>query len=555
MSSTDPTAPTDDKRAAATHTGALASAVRIVSGLTLLSRFAGLARDVVTARLFGDTALGSAFRAAYAVPNLFRRLFGEGALSAAFLPEYTLLRRDDPKTADELATLTVRMLTLTTGLLTLVMEVVLAAVLHFGTHDGERTLSIKLIMLMLPMMPMVCLTAILGGMLQALGRFGPPAAAPIVLNLFQIAAGLAFYFDWTTDRIATAYWVGGAAVVASVVQIAWSLASMRGRVRWSAAGDLARAAKDRVHKKFLPAMLGLGTLQLNTMMDVAIAMWPVWVGPTIAGVAFPLDKQSNAILSYTQTIYQFPLGVFGIAVATAIFPMLSRCADRNGEFVEVLRRGLRLSLFIGLPASAGLWLVREDLIHTALSGGEHGFSKEGVVRAAAVLAGFSPAIWAYSLNHVFTRAFYAKGDTTTPMRVAIASVALNLVLNWSLIWTLREAGMAYATAIAAIAQCAVLGYLLTRRVGVIVLNAHTLAAFVRVTIASAAMGACVWGVHRIWPGAESWWARLFRLSACCAAGVVSFGAIALVWRLPELKWLRERAPRGERGDVAGVSME
>lgn len=555
MSSTDATASTSDQQAATAQTGALSSAVRVVSGLTLLSRFAGLARDVVTARLFGDTALGSAFRAAYAVPNLFRRLFGEGALSAAFLPEYTLLRRDDPKTADELATLTVRMLTLTTGALTLVIEVVLALVLMLGHHDAERALSIKLIMLMLPMMPMVCLTAILGGMLQALGRFGPPAAAPIVLNLFQIVAGLAFYFEWTTDRIATAYWVGGAAVVASVVQILWSLAAMRGKVRWSAAGELARAAKERVHKKFLPAMLGLGTLQLNTMMDVVVAMWPVWIGPTIAGVAFPLDKQSNAILSYTQTIYQFPLGVFGIAVATAIFPLLSRCADRNGEFVEVLRRGLRLSLFIGLPASAGLWLVREDLIFTALSGGHHGFSNEGVLRAAAVLAGFSPAIWAYSLNHVFTRAFYAKGDTTTPMRVAIGSVVLNLALNWSLIWSMREAGMAYATAIAAIFQCAVLGYLLTRKIGMIVLDAPTLAAFVRITIATAAMGACVWGVLHAWPHSASWWERVFRLAACCGAGVVSFGAIALVWRLPELKWLRERTPRGPRSEVTGVSME
>lgn len=542
-------------RAAASHTGVLATAVRVVSGLTLLSRFAGLARDIVTARLFGDTALGSAFRAAYAVPNLFRRLFGEGALSAAFLPEYTMLRRDDPKTADELATLTVRMLTLTTGVLMLVIEVALAVVLVLGTHDAERALSIRLIMLMLPMMPMVCLTAILGGMLQALGRFGPPAAAPIVLNVFQIAAGLAFYFGWTTERNTTAYWVGGAAVVASVVQIAWSLAAMRGKVRWGGAGELARAAKARVHAKFVPAMLGLGTLQVNTMMDVVIAMWPVWVGGTILGVGFPLDKQSHAILSYTQTIYQFPLGVFGIAVATAIFPVLSRCADRVGEFVEVMRRGLRLSLFIGLPASAGLWLVREDLIFTTFSGGEHGFSEEGVGRAAAVLAGFSPAIWAYSLNHVFTRAFYAKGDTTTPMRVAIGSVVLNLVLNWTLIWTLREAGMAYATAIAAVVQCAVLGYLLTRRVGVIVLDSRTLGAFVRITIATAAMGACVWGVWWMWGGAGTWWARVFRLSACCGAGVASFGLIAVVWRLPELRWLRERAPRGARGEVAGMSME
>mgnify|MGYP000915412724 FL=1 len=208
--------------------GALAAAVRLVSGLTLISRFAGLARDIVTARLFGDELLASAFRAAYALPNLFRRLFGEGALSAAFLPEYTQLRRDQPDLANQLASLTVRLLTLVTGCLLLVVEAALLLVMLFAPQDPGRSLSIQLMMLMLPMMPMVCITAILGGMLQAHGRFGPPAAAPIILNLFQILAGGAFYLGWTGDATRTAYLVGGAAVLASAVQVVWSWWALRG---------------------------------------------------------------------------------------------------------------------------------------------------------------------------------------------------------------------------------------------------------------------------------------------------------------------------------------
>ncbi|MCE7973644.1 MAG: murein biosynthesis integral membrane protein MurJ [Leptolyngbya sp. PLA1] len=533
------------------HSG-LGRAVRTVSGLTLVSRFAGLARDVVTARLFGDDALGSAFRAAYALPNLFRRLFGEGALSAAFLPTYVILRRDEEARADELATVVVRALTLVTSVLTLAAMGVLVLLLAVLPADEERSLSFKLMLLMLPMMPAVCLTAILGGVLQAVGRFGPPAAAPIVLNVFQIGAGLVFYAGLMADRVMAAYLVGAAAVVASLVQIVWSLWALRGRVKWGAAAGAAREHARAVFDKFLPATVGLGAVQLNSVMDMVIAMWPLWVGPTVLGVAVPLDAKSNAVLSYTQTIYQFPLGVFGIAVATAVFPMLSRAADRGEEFAGVLRRGLRLSLFIGLPATLGLIVVRHDLVAVIFGGGgRHSFTPEGVARCADALLGFSVGVWAYSLNHVYTRAFYARGDTGTPMRVAVGSVLLNLALNLTLIWPLREAGMAWATGIAATVQCAVLGWLCQTRLGVRSLDRGTLTGMARITALSLLMAAGVWVAGWIGPPAAGWGAHLLRLCVGVACGVVVFGAGAVMLRLPELRWLLARGG----GPAGPVSME
>lgn len=533
------------------HAG-LGRAVRTVSGLTLVSRFAGLARDVVTARLFGDDALGSAFRAAYALPNLFRRLFGEGALSAAFLPTYVILRRDDEARADELATVVVRALTLVTSVLTLLAMGVLVLLLVLLPADEERGLSFKLMLLMLPMMPAVCLTAILGGVLQAVGRFGPPAAAPIVLNAFQIGAGLVFYAGLMTDRVMAAYLVGASAVLASLVQIAWSLWALRGRVRWGAAAGAARRHARGVFDKFLPATVGLGAVQLNSVMDMVIAMWPLWVGPTVLGCAVPLDAKSNAVLSYTQTIYQFPLGVFGIAVATAVFPMLSRASDRADEFAAVLRRGLRLSLFIGLPATLGLIVVRHDLVAVIFGGGgRHSFTPEGVARCADTLLGFSVGVWAYSLNHVYTRAFYAKGDTGTPMRVALGSVALNLMLNLSLIWPLREAGMAWATGISATVQCVVLGWLCHARLRVRPLDGGTLAGMARIGALSAVMAAGVWGAGLLCPAAAGWGAHLLRLCVGVASGVVVFGVGAVVLRLPELRWLLAR----EGGATGPVAMD
>ncbi|MBS0196035.1 MAG: murein biosynthesis integral membrane protein MurJ [Planctomycetes bacterium] len=538
------------------HAGTLAAAVRVVSGLTLLSRFAGLARDVVTARIFGDAVLGSAFRAAYALPNLFRRLFGEGALSAAFLPEYTQLRRDEPRVADELATLTIRVLTLVTGGLTLVLELVLLAILLIAPKDESRGLSLQLMMLMLPMMPMVCITAIMGGMLQAHGRFGPPAAAPIILNIFQIAAGVAFYLGWMTDKVNTAYLVGIAAVAASVVQIVWSWWALRGLVRWGRAGADAVRHGRKVLGRFVPAMLGLGTLQLNTMMDMVIAMWPVWVGPMMFGHAVSLDKSSNSILNYTQSLYQFPLGVFGLAVATAVFPMLSRATNDPAEFAMVLRRGLRLSLFIGLPATAGLMLVRHDLVYVIFSGGKSGFSADGVERAAAVLMGFSPGVWAYSLNHVLTRAFYAKHDTHTPMRVAVAMVGLNLTLNLVLMWPLREAGLAWATAIASFAQLTCLMVLCRTRLHVAPMDRETILAFARIALAVIVMSLGVWATMHYWPAAERWWPRLVRLAASVLAGAVTFAVAAAVMRMPEVRWLMARGGRGGGGDaMGGMSFE
>ncbi|MFO0830804.1 MAG: murein biosynthesis integral membrane protein MurJ [Phycisphaerales bacterium] len=538
------------------HAGFLAAAIRVVSGLTLLSRFAGLARDVLTARLFGDGAVGSAFRAAYALPNFFRRLFGEGALSAAFLPEYTLLSRDDPARASALASRVVWLVTLATGVITLVAEAALLARTAFWPADPELSMSIRLIMLMLPMMPMVCVTAILGGMLQAHGRFAVPAAGPIILNLFQIAAGAVFYAGLLSGRTLAAYVVGISAVVATLATVFWSLHALRGKVTWTRGFEESREAGKRVLERFLPAVLGLGTLQLNTMIDTVIAMWPIWLGPTMFGHDTPLDARSNAILSYTQTLYQFPLGVFGIAVATAVFPLLSRASDKPSEFTAHLRRGVRLSLFIGLPASVGLILVRHDLVGVIFGGGRRSFTDEGLGRCAAVLLGFAPAVWVYSLNHVLTRAYYAKGDTRTPMRIAVTCVGINITLNFSLIWTLREAGLAWATASSAAVQCLLLQMFLHRRLSVRLWDGDTLWAVARTSLIALLMGVCVLGVAKVLPAGDRWAERVPRLAGCVCTGGVAYALIALLLRAPELRWLMHRAPPGSSKDgMSGMSFE
>ncbi len=528
----------------------LGAAVRVVSLLTIGSRLGGLVRDVVTVRLFGDTWIGSAFAAAFSAPNLFRRLFGEGALSAAFLPEYTALDRDDPEAARRFASRSMRWLVGVTGALTVVIELVLLLLLFTLTPDPERDLSLRLVLVMMPFMPMVCATAILSAMLQTHGKFAPGAAAPILLNFGLVLAAAPFLFHPSPDRIFAAYLLSFATLITGALQVMWTLAALRPSIRWTRDTTGTLAPMRRLGKRFVPVVIGLGTIQLNSAIDTLIAMWPLWVGPTMFGLACPLDDASNAILTYTQRLYQFPLGVFGIAVATAAFPMLSRAAKDPVAFADTLRRSMRLSLFIGIPASLGLILVRHDLIAVLFTGGS-GFSASGAARSASVLLGYCVAIWAYSLNHVSTRAFYARGDTRTPMKVAIAAVLLNLVLNFAFIWQLREAGLAWATASSAMAQCLALLWIQARHTHRDTLDRATIMAIARILALAALMAAVTWGTLLLLGLAPRWntnpwlW-HLIRLLAGVSAGGLSYLALTRSLRCPELSWLLARGGGGAR---------
>jgi len=502
----------------------IAPAVRTIASLTLLSRIGGLARDLVTARVFQDSLAGSAFAAAFAIPNLFRRMLGEGALAGAFLPEYTRALRDGPATAHALLRWTLVRLLALTSLLTIAGEVLLFVLLA-ALDDPNRAFSLRLIMVMLPLMPMVCLTAILAAALQAHGRFAPGAAAPIILNIcIIVGASLHFFVPRLSPR-ASAYAIGIAAIAAGMAQLAWCGTELRRRTPAATSGADAEPHARRVLTRFVPVALGMGTMQINALLDTVIAMWPTWIGPTMLLWPVPLDERSNAVLSYTQRLYQFPLGVFGIAVATAAFPALSRLRDRREDFFGALRTAMGLSLFISLPASVGLLLVRDDLTRV-MFGGASGFSEDGLARAGTVLAAYAIGVWAYSLNHVLVRACYASGDTSTPTRLALASVGLNLVLNLTLVWFLREAGLALSTAISQVAQVGALFLVLRRR------GARLPDDVARYLGMSVTMGIIVVGVLMLAPEQTSWSRSLIRLLLAVAAGIITYGVLS-AWLAPQ----------------------
>jgi putative peptidoglycan lipid II flippase len=516
-----------------------------VASVTLLSRIGGLVREVIIGRIFGDKAVGSAFAFAFAIPNMFRRLLGEGALSAAFIPAYIEARRAGEGDAARLASLTIAALAAIASAITLVVEVVLLALLLLAPPTADRSLLLRLTMVMLPFMPLICIVAILAGMLQVHGRFAASSSGPLVLNTFMVVVGAYFLYTGQLAGRGVAYVLGVATVASAGTQLFWFLRLLRPYVNWTLKYREAVPRARAMFGKFIPVAIGMGTLQLNAFMDNLIATFALWYSPTLLGYAYPLDTGSNSILAAANRLYQFPLGVFGIAVATAAFPLLSRDAGNPAAFLHTLRRALRLSLFIGLPASVGLALVSRDVTAVMYSGGRTAFSAGGIARAGAVVVGFAPGIWAYSLTHVFTRAFYSLGDTRTPMKLAMCMVALNFVLNITLIWPLREAGLAWSTSISAMLQCVILAWLcrsLLRRSGgeAPLVDAETRGSVVRTIFSTAAMAGAVIGLLRLFPAPATWTAHATALGVAAGAGIVAFVGAAVVLRAPELKWLLHR---------------
>ncbi|MBG83954.1 MAG: murein biosynthesis integral membrane protein MurJ [Phycisphaerae bacterium] len=508
---------------------------RTVMSMTALSRLTGLGREAVLSRFFGTDAILSTYFFAFMIPNLFRRLFGEGALAAAFLPNYEKLTREDPQMAGKLATATLGVVAIGLGLFVLIAELVLLGISFFV---GDGNTAIYLVMIMLPYAPLVCLVAILGAMLQVHGRFGPTSAAPIILNMFiTIAAvvGFGLMEKMSTNQFLVVCLMSFAVVIAGLVQLIWSWAALRPHASLPLRIAGVRSHVTDMFRRAGPMILGLGVLQVNTLIDGLIASYRNYMGTSnFLGYTWPLDESAMAVLTFAQRLYQFPLGVFGIAVATAIYPMLAKLADDKPAFTDIVHRGLRLVFFIGLPASLGLIVVARPLTGSLLQGAA--FDNADTNRVAFVLLGYASCVWAYSMIQVITRAFYARNDTVTPVKIALYVVGLNLVLNLVLIWTpLKEAGLAWSTAICATLQVMLLLWHLRRHVDSPI-GVATLPSMLKTCILSIVMIVVLGALMLTLPSGKSWLQQVQSLAVLVAAGSIIFAGGAAMLRMPELKW-------------------
>lgn len=440
--------------------------------LTVVSRVLGMVRDMVFAFFLGAGGVMDGWVIAFMIPNLSRRLFGEGAASSSLIPIYSQELEKDRHRADRLA------LTVATVVFVVLTAVVIAGEILiwilYASSDYEATrLKLALCGVMLPYMVMVCTVAILAGILNTHRHFAAPAAAPVVLNVLLI--GSLCFGGWVLKVPAPilVFLAAGAVLLTGIVQMAMHVPPMRScGVPLRPAWDIRSPAFRRVLALMGPMVLGLTATQINTLADNFIALWlsgSVEKGPffELLGrrIDYPLWEGAVSQLFYAQRLYQFPLGVFGISLATAIFPVMSADAARR-DFASLRRtvsRGLRCSVFISLPATIGLLLVGESLVSVIFERGE--FSSADTIGTTFTLAFYVLGLSGYFAQQVLTRAFYSLQESDIPAKSAVVAVLVNVCLNLTLVWFLGAGGLAASTAICSYIQVAILVTVLRRQLG------------------------------------------------------------------------------------------
>ncbi|MDA0832184.1 MAG: murein biosynthesis integral membrane protein MurJ [Planctomycetota bacterium] len=445
--------------------------LRVVGMWTLFSRVLGLFRDIGMAVLFGNGAVMDAFSVAFRIPNLARRLFGEGALTTAFLPAFIKeLQESGTASAWRLANAIFVLLTIGLTAVVLVGEIALA-IWNWGFDVSPETrLLIELTAVMLPYLLCICLAAQVSAVLHAFQRFAWPAFVPVVLNLAWLGAiGLIFLFPESFGPPATQVRIVSIAIVfAGVLQLGVQLPTLRRLgFRYDREWTSAKREVMQVGERMLPIVIGLSIIQFNTLCDGLIA-WgfsaPELVNKPNVMTWHPLESGTASALYFGQRLYQFPLGVFGVALGTVIFPLLSRHAQAGewDRLKEDLTYGLRLVVVVGIPASAGLILLAKPLASLFF---EHGaFDSEDAWQTSRMIVGYGLGVWAYCGLLILYRGFYAMGDQLTPLKIGTVSVVINLMLNLTLIWWIGGMGLALSTSISATVEIGVAFWLMQRRI-------------------------------------------------------------------------------------------
>ncbi len=521
---------------------------------TLASRVLGLARDMATAALLGlgEGGVMDALVVAFRVPNLLRRIFGEGALAASFLPVFSAVYQRDPSQAWQLVSVLFTLLAIGLGTLVLVGEAACAAIVWFASDDAATLQLVGLTAALLPYMVFICLAAQASATLHAMLHFRWPALAPVLLNVFWLAAVWLVAPRFAPDKLAQAYAIAAAILLSGVLQFVVQLPALWGLgFRFDFNWQTTRESVRKIGRTMLPVTLGLAVTQLNTLMDSLIA-WglsaPPGTSQTIGwlgdAVSYPMQSGAAAAVYYGERFYQLPVGILGVAIATVIYPLLSRHAAR-GEGAQVgqdLSLGLRLVWFTALPACIGIMLVAEPLTRVLFERGA--FTSDDSARAARMITGYASGVWAYCAIPVLVRGYYAVGDALTPARIGLIAVAVNLALNLILIWPLAELGLAVSTSIAAGLQVVLLTIAFSRRASRLGWSELASTVF-RSALAVAAMSIVVLVVGHFFPPAAdaTRTQQALQLAIVIALGATTYVATAWFLRMPELAFLLRRPMR------------
>lgn len=497
----------------------LLKSTALVSAMTLLSRILGFARDLVFAQKFGASVATDAFYVAFRIPNFMRRLFAEGSFSLAFVPVLAEIRQSgDPQALrrfiDHVCGTLAGILLAVVGLGMLAAPAVVAVFAPGFLADAHKfELTAGMLRITFPYILLISLAGFAGGILNSFSRFALPALSPVLLNLALIAAALwlAPLFAEPVQALAWGVFIGGVLQLGMQVPGLMALGLLP-RPRWGWHDSGVR----KVLKLMVPTLFGSSVAQVNLLFDTLVASF--------------LVTGSVTWLYYTDRLLEFPLGVFGVALGTVILPHLSArhaASDPQG-FTHSVDWGLRLGLFIALPASLLLVMLAEPMFWTLFGYGR--FSALDARMSALSLGMLATGLPAFIAVKVLAPAFYARQDTATPVKAGIASMLSNMAFSAVVVgawwWSGKpgaHAGLALSSALAGYLNAGLLLHWL-RRAGVYQPERGWSRFLLSLALATAVAAALLWFALRFgpaWPALPAW-LRLAWLSALCALAAVAY---------------------------------
>ncbi|OGU05083.1 MAG: murein biosynthesis integral membrane protein MurJ [Geobacteraceae bacterium GWC2_58_44] len=508
----------------------IARAAGVLGAATMLSRIMGMLRDMVVSRLFGAGLYTDAFFAAFQIPNMLRRFFAEGALTSAFVPtfsEWYSTKGEDEARA--LANVCFTVLTVVMAAITVLGIVFSPQIVHLmfpGFADNAEKLSVTILLnrLMFPYIFFVSLVALCMGILNTVRHFFTPAISTVFLNLSMILSALLLHDRFQVPIVSLAVGV----LIGGVLQLALQLPVLYSKgfpIRPNF--KLGHPALKRIALLMGPSVFGVGVYYLN-----------ITVGSILASL---LPEGSVSYLYYAQRLFEFPQGIFTVSVAQAVLPSMSRqaAAGDMDALKESLCYGVRLTLFVTIPAMVGLVFCATPIFSLLFMGGAFDYAK--AVNCGLALLYYSLGLTFVALVRVLVPAFYALKDTKTPVLIALVAFVLNLLISLALMGPMKHAGLALASSCSALGNMLLLLWFLRRKLGPFGGRAIALSGL-KGMVASIPMAAAVYWILRLIDWSQSG-ARLLKAGVMAGAVLAGMAIFLATARLLACE---------EAGDVLGL---
>ena len=511
--------------------------ISIVGSLTFLSRILGYFRDLLIARVIGAGLISDCFFVAFKLPNLFRRILGEGAMNAAFIPVVSGVRtKSGKKSADVFFSNIFSFLLVALLAFVLILEIFMPLIITliapgFSDNPEKFNHSINLTRLTFPFVLFICLTSLMGAYLNTLGKFASMAVTPIILNLSLIFTLLIFFKSENLFLISST--LSFVVSIAGIIQVIWMYYNIRrNKSKLSINFSFLKTFKSdkeitKFFKLLLPAILGNGAYQINLLIDMILAS--------------TLPDGSISFLYYADRVNQLPLGVLGIAIGTALLPVLSSQVKKNQkkEAEKSISKAIKFGILFSIPAFFGLLIFSENIISFLFFRGA--FEYKDVQATSSALIALCCGLPAFIMIKILVIPFFANEDTKTPIKISLFCMSINLILNLILIREFLHVGLAISTSVSAWINFILLFYILNKNLKYS-FDISIFKVFLKVSLASLTMSYIVLKTYEFMINNFEMYTLYntnFILILCIIFGIIIYSALMYFLGIKELeinKW-------------------